>query len=223
MQSQDELFAAIASNALAQVQAAIASGADPNAKDESGRSVLYHAIAPDTDLDVLKYLLQNGADVMAADWSGEPLLNAAAKFLTPAIVSLLIDAGAQPSGDALAATVWNDKVENALALLQHGCPVDEPQLSSGQTALHQAFVMASPTIAAALADAGADHTRTDNAGNTLLHLMAEAFVEPVHAPLVQLAIARGVDPHALNDAGKLATDLLVDPGHAQHFRSPRAN
>jgi ankyrin repeat protein len=217
MRHQETLITAIAANDLAKVAELLDDGADPNAKDEWGRPVLYFAIHPDVDPAMLRLLLARGASVPDAHWSGEPLLHAAARFSTPAIVGLLLDAGADPRTGALAATVLNDRADNARVLIRRGAEPDHTEHASGRTVLHAAFELGSRPVIDLLLAEGADPRRTDAAGDTVLHVMARVFVPSVHPPLVQLALRAGVGPHQENRAGKVATDLLAEPSHGRYF------
>jgi len=221
MTTNSSLLDAIAANDLDQVKRAIEEGANPDVKDEWGRPALYLAIGPEVDLGVLRFLLDQGASLEAADWSGEPLLRAAARFSSTTVVELLLDAGAVPDAGALAATLWNDRADSARLLLQRGCPVDATEEATGQTALHGAFAVGSHSVALVLKEHGADFNRVDKDGNTPLHLLAQFFIEEVHAPLVQLALEQGVDPLARNGAGLLATDLAPGLGVSPGQDEPR--
>ena len=46
-------------------------GADINAKDKQGNTVLHYAAMKSTDTDILKYLIANGADTNATTEFGE--------------------------------------------------------------------------------------------------------------------------------------------------------
>jgi ankyrin repeat protein len=70
-------------------------GADPNARNEAGASALLWAV---DDLEKTRVLLQRGADVNARSDDGRSALSiAASRFGSLAVVSILLDAGADPS------------------------------------------------------------------------------------------------------------------------------
>lgn len=220
MEDPERLVDAILANDQPRVADLLQAGADPNAKDAWGRPVLYRAIVPEVDLAILECLLANGAEVAAADWSGEPLLRAAARFATPATVERLCDAGAVPDAGALAATILNDQVAVAEVLLRRGLDVDCADPGSGRTTLHGAGELGSRPILELMLARGADVHRVDALGDTLLHVMARVFVVDVHAPLVALALAAGADPEVRNREGRRPGDLLAAAAHAGHFVRP---
>src|SRR5206468_12359179 len=79
------------------LKAALASGADPNAKDDSGATALMHAAAYASVADV-RMLLDAGSQVNASNAFGSTALMWAAS--DPAKVKLLLDRGALPNARA---------------------------------------------------------------------------------------------------------------------------
>jgi ankyrin repeat protein len=79
-------------NDLAGLRNALAQGADPNERDEDGRTPLFHA-ATDNRLEAAKLLLEAGAQADAQDESGNAALHQAAQDYHPEMASLLIDQG----------------------------------------------------------------------------------------------------------------------------------
>jgi ankyrin repeat protein len=81
----------------------LAQGADPNAKDPAGHSILMLAAASDAmPVNAVKALLDRGADVNASDASGMTALTLAKQRGRTPVVDLLVNAGAKDAPDAAA-------------------------------------------------------------------------------------------------------------------------
>ncbi len=101
-------------------------GADINAKDPQGRTILMLAASTDNiALDVMKTLIQHGADVNARSGSGDTALSIAQARKSSEIVTLLTNAGAKPTDAtpsverrASPAVSARAAVERSLPLLQ---------------------------------------------------------------------------------------------------------
>ena len=111
----------------AYLHALIERGADVNARDVDGRTVLMLAAASEFMLvDVVKALIGSGADVNARMRSGETALSFAKLRGETAIVDLLVKSGAEASGDLysppslkpVAANSIKAAVQRSLPLLQ---------------------------------------------------------------------------------------------------------
>lgn len=123
---------------VAQVDACLDAGADPDARADNGMTPLHHAaIAADhevtplhwaasdsNDPAVIEALIAGGADVNAADVDGlTPLHWAAEESATPAVITALLAAGADPARrDSQGDTPW-DLVQSNDDLL--GTPASE--------------------------------------------------------------------------------------------------
>ena len=92
-------------------QVLLAHGANVEARDENGRTPLWHAAFEKgkRSLDVARALIEAGADPNAADQTGEtPLIRAALEGNAP-MTKLLLDAGGKPNvkeNDGHTALVW---------------------------------------------------------------------------------------------------------------------
>ena len=89
------LFEAAKSVTVADVKAAIKNGANVNAKDKDGSTVLMYAASDNTNPDVIKALIAAGANVNARDEDGWTALMsaAAADNSNPDVIKALIAAG----------------------------------------------------------------------------------------------------------------------------------
>ena len=125
-------------------------------------------------IERVKACLEAGADVNAADRSGETALHEAARF--------------------------SDHAEVILAHVNVGADVHARRFDGG-TPLHTAVASGdSPQVVEALVAAGADVNARDNAGNTPLHSFGRWSYPAVARRLLEL----GADPMARNDAGRVA-------------------
>lgn len=85
---------AVMRNDTEQVQAAIAAGADVNARDREGATPLMHAVTH-APVAVVKELLSLGGDVTVRDKAGWTALHFAAQENRPDVAELLLEAGAE--------------------------------------------------------------------------------------------------------------------------------
>jgi hypothetical protein len=90
------LIDAVSNKDIAAIKAAIAAGADVNAQDESGQSVLLNA----NDVEVAKALIAAGAKVDLANKYGMNPLTTASAMGNMEMVKLLIDSKANVNADA---------------------------------------------------------------------------------------------------------------------------
>lgn len=85
------LFEAIANNDLIAVQTALEQGADVNDCNEDGTPPLRHAIWSECDVELMRLLLDRGADINAP---GQDLLHIAIRECSYEIVAFFLEAGA---------------------------------------------------------------------------------------------------------------------------------
>lgn len=93
----DDLLGEAQTGTSQDIQQVIRSGADVNAKDFVGRTVLMLAAASNPDPEVVKILVKGGAKVNARgpqDWTA--LFMAAYSNPNPAVIEALLDVGANP-------------------------------------------------------------------------------------------------------------------------------
>lgn len=193
-------------------------GEDVNGKDNGGDTPLQKAAGNNNNIELVQFLIDNGADVKTRNNDGETLLNtfaldrsAAAGDISMA-KTLVMNYGADVNtkdngGDTpLHKAVRNDKTELAQFLIESGADVNA-KTKSGDTPLHLAanpaiahpFIYDSgdPALARLLMDAGANVNAKDITGITPLHLAASAGAAQITAALIQ----SGADVNAADDSG----------------------
>lgn len=152
------LFWAVASSSLDVVDLPIAHRADLNIRDELGETLLSAAIK---DIDMMRYLVENGLDVNAASHSGTtPLLQTE----DPKVAEYLAQKGADINAEcpdlgktALQKAASKANVELARVLLEHGADVRASPFGE-LTAMHDAVKSKSLEHVAMLMGHGADPT-----------------------------------------------------------------
>jgi hypothetical protein len=165
------------------VEILIDAGADPNARDVSGLTVLMRAINVDFIVDhkylrTINALLDAGADVNAQDQRGLSALQHAcighASTGTLEIDGRLTITG-PPGGKAVLETVY---VEVVHELLLHGADVNQ-RTTWGGTALMAAATAGYKNVIDVLLRAGADINAADNTGLTSLMIAADEGHEEI--------------------------------------------
>ena len=173
---------------LAGVQAELDKGADINAKDEFGYTLLYLA-ASRGHKEIVKLLIAAGADVNAKSEDGwTPLHNATGQGYKE-IVELLIAKGAD---------------------------VNAKDDDIGWTPLHLAARYGHKEIAELLIANGAEVNAKDEDGRTPLllaiinsHKGKTSMVTTIYVDIVELLIAEGADVNAKDNQGRTPVDRTV--------------
>jgi ankyrin repeat protein len=170
------LHRAARSGDLAAVRAALAQGADPDARDSHGRTALHAYFSKHNwqlQPELLEALLAAGADAGARDAAGITVLQAAAERSRPEAIERLLRAGAElEATDSRGRTALHHaakagQLRNTASLLAAGAepdPIDE----EGRSPLHAAAAERHWDSALALIRAGADPSRGDGYGDTPL-------------------------------------------------------
>jgi ankyrin repeat protein len=208
---------------LVAVRALIARGADVNAPNQQGRTLL-------TEVLNQRSMMSQGLDPHTLDPYAELLLVAGARATgddlccairprgsNPRLIEKLIRAGADVRwayGDGSTplyhAAYFNDRPTAAL-LLEHGADIQAPR-RIGFTPLQVAAENDATDVAELLIARGAQlEAREGSEGDTPLHVAAHCDAPRVAA----LLIARGANVGAVNNAGKTPLDLANERGNSK--------
>jgi len=186
-------------------------GADVNSPDGKGRLVLCIAVERG-DLEMIRFLLDEGAD-MEAKYDGLTPLMLASRKGSADIVRLLLERGANPneqgtaSSRALHFALGTRSEEIVGLLLSHGAEVDCRD-SLGLTPLLDAASRGLGNIVPLLIARGADVNAKNGRGRTPLMLAAMSGHEEVCA----LLLSNGADADAKDDEAMTAVALAYKYG-----------
>lgn len=135
----------------------------PATSGEPKRGILDEAV-DSGNVEVVKLLLEKGANANGKDYGGWPLVMKAAADKETPLLSALLDAGADPNAKAaenqtaLISASIGGKLGNVELLLKRGAKVNA-RMSSGTTALEMAVGLGHVSIVKTLIAAGADVAR----------------------------------------------------------------
>jgi ankyrin repeat protein len=191
LRAEGPLFDTIRRGDTGALKTALASGANPNSRDDTGATALMHAAAYASAADV-RLLLDTGADVNASNGYGSTALMWAAG--DPAKVQLLLERGASPNARAIdrtTALLVAARLGNADSMRLLVARGANPNATSGDTVnlLRVAYASEYPEVRRVLSDNGISLKDSDARGASLL---AQNFYDT--ATFRQLLDA-GADPN----------------------------
>ena len=226
------------------LRALLDAGANPNAKNDAGATALFWAV---DDAAKTRLLLERGADVNVRSLDGRtPLMVAAGRAGSSAVLTLLLDKGADPTVDlddltALGEAAYAGDVAAMQLLMARGADPKKGAIVSviqaaqadcvrciellvpslDKAALGRAALAILPPNddgdeLAMLLDAGADVNAVDRQGRSVL--MRTAASDTVPASLVQRLLSSGADVHATGRSGETAL-LFASPRGSTPTRS----
>ena len=197
----------------------INSGADVNASDDDGNTVLQWAlglVGPRDSAAVAQFLIDAGANVNATNNDGHTALHNAAVRGHVEVVRILIDTGADVTATTeygrtvLHSAADSESPETVRILLNAGAVVHlDAQNQLGETPLHiVAERFGSPEVAKVLLDAGADPNAPDQWGDTPLHVTADraGFDNP---DVARVLVTGGADPYQENEGGETPIQIAA--------------
>jgi ankyrin repeat protein len=212
-----------------EVERAIKDGADVNARND-GYTALHVALAEGASPEVVKILLENGADPNAANFGdglieGNTPLHQACYNRENPVIAMLLDAGADINArngthTPLMAAMEFPSLEKITLLLDRGADISARGYL-GRTAFWDAATygfddeFADLDVLRLLLDRGADINERDEEGKTVL--MGAASYQPPET--LAFLLERGLDINERDNGGKTALMQACEDGNAKgiHF------
>ncbi|XP_028417225.1 uncharacterized protein LOC114541509 [Dendronephthya gigantea] len=175
-----------------------------------GRTVLHYAVTEST-IDIVKYLVENGADVIGKTTNGRTVLHSAVTKGTLKVVKYLVENGADINGKnsdkwtVLHSAVNKGTLDMVKYLVQNGADVNGKN-TDGWTVLHTAVTKGSLDITKHLVKNGADVNSKYTDGWTVLH----AAVDTGALEIIKYLVEQGADitPKGNISAHTLGTDII---------------
>jgi ankyrin repeat protein len=194
----------------AAMEALVAAKADPNVKDRQGRTPLWSGV--ETDVEVVKFLVDKGADVNARDLIKSTPLLWASGFGKPETVAFLLSKGADVKAtddNGWTPLIWAAGLGQPMTvdiLVKSGADLTVADQTAGDTALLRAARTGKPESLKILIAAGADVSVKNKAGQTSLHLAAASG----NVEKVQQLLAAKADPAAVDAKGWAPIDHAMN-------------
>ena len=198
-------------DALAKLLETSETAIDLNAKDEYGCAPLLWA-ARNGHIDMLKLLLDKGADVETAGYNGMRALHHVCNSSKEKCVEILLEADANPNAtdDANSTPLhWAAArgVLNIVVRLSDKGADPNVATKTGVRPIHKACIYGQFQIVKKLVECGADVDVQDNEGNTALHYAARmGFIECVKA-----LVANNANKRQQNTLKQVPADLALTP------------
>lgn len=164
-------------------------GMDINYQDCYGESILISATSHNDNEEIIKFLLEHGANTNLQNDNNETALMWACYEDSPKTIKLLLEAGTdiglQDDEGNTALMTWARSNDAVKSFLDYGADIDH-QNASGQTALMRACSNNRVNIIKVLVEYGADTTLLDNNGSSAQELSFLINTPHRHKDIVKL-------------------------------------
>ncbi|MCA9934600.1 MAG: ankyrin repeat domain-containing protein [Ardenticatenaceae bacterium] len=225
----EQLFAAVTANDTDTVKQFLNAGADPNTVNSEGIPVLVRAIRGAGNTNIIKLLLEFGADVNSHNGSEHAFLPQAAWAGQLEIVQLLLDAGADVNAtkdftarsgvlfhqaSAVLHAVDGNHIEVVKLLIAYGADVNQTEWNNKGHALFSAAFYNYPEMVALLLNNGADPQINTNwdTGVTPLHGAADnGSIEAI-----RVLLDSGVNADIQTNTGLTPIMSVIEDGWASN-------
>lgn len=199
---------AIAANEGEEVRRLLANGEDVNGKDKNydGITPLFVAVE-NGDVEIVKLLLDHGADANAADNTKRTPLMSLDRDATPALVDRLIRAGAradardEDGSSVLLLTIGNIDVDVLDSLIKAGADINDAD-EEGETPLMKAVDSNDLELVKTLVEAGAKVNEKDKSGESAWDKTSNTEIEKfleVHGAIADHGTVEVIVPAMGND------------------------
>ncbi|PYS12035.1 MAG: hypothetical protein DMG15_15735 [Acidobacteria bacterium] len=193
---------------LAKARLLIAHGANVNARPENDRTALLVAASYSQTVDLLRLLLDKGADLRAQDKGGATALGLALRSADVEVVRFLVDRGLDLNALSPAA--------RSAALARHDLPTVDYLMSKVPSPIPNVLNVAAtwqpaPFIARWI-ELGADVNATNAAQYARTPVMTAVASETESTDTLKLLLGRGADPNARMTEGESPLDLAIYKG-----------
>jgi len=212
------------------VRALLAGGADPNARSASGSTPLHSAASRPGGFQIVKLLIQAGADLNAqrllfpsgvnaptnaTNFTGVNPLTIAIYSGDPRSAELLLKSGAEPGGafgfTPLATAALAGRGELMIQLLDHGAT---PNVDDGfvGNALNNLLYGGHAQLVPLVLEHGVDLHQTSSIGEKTPPMVWSAYTDTADTSVAEALLARGLDVNEPTSAGHTALDWALKRG-----------
>ncbi len=193
---------------LAKARLLLAHGANVNARSENDRTALVVAASYPQTVDLLRLLLDKGADLRAPDKGGATALSLALRSADVEVVRFLVDRGLDPNALSPAA--------RSAGLARHDLSTTNYLMSKVRDPMPNVLNVAStwqpaPLIARWI-ELGAEVNAKNAAQYARTPLMTAVASETESTDTLKLLLDRGADPNAQMTEGESPLDLAIYKG-----------
>ena len=184
---------------------------DVNSQSFNGKEAPLHLTSRAGHIDLVRLLIEHGADAAAQSVNGRTPLHQASNWGHVDVARLLIEHGADVAAQSRVGTTplhWAPKVDMARLLIEHGADV-AAQKNDGSTPLHEVSFNGCVDVARLLIEHGADVAAQKKDGSPPLHKASSRG----RVDVARLLIEHGADATAQRKDGTTPLHLASEMGH----------